>query len=76
MAHALTVRRIGNSLGLILPKPVLDMLGVRAGEKLFAVRTAEGIRLTAYDPDFAAVVESTRDYMHRHRNALRELAER
>ena len=38
--------------------------------------TPEGIRLTAYDPDFAAAIESTRDYMRRHRNALRELAER
>jgi putative addiction module antidote len=76
MAHALTVRRIGNSHGLILPKQVLDALGVRAGEKLFAVRTPDGIRLTAYDPDFAAAMESTRDYMRRHRNALRELAER
>ena len=76
MAQALTVRRIGNSLGLILSKQVLDVLGVRAGEKLYAVRTPEGIRLTAYDPDFATVIESTRDYMRRHRNALRELAER
>jgi putative addiction module antidote len=76
MAQSLTVRRIGNSLGLILPKQVLDALGVRAGEKLFAVRTPEGIRLTPYDPDFAAAIESTRDYMRRHRNALRELANR
>ena len=76
MAQALTVRRIWNSLGLILSKQVLDVLGVRAGEKLYAVRTPEGIRLTAYDPDFASVIESTRDYMRRHRNALRELAER
>jgi hypothetical protein len=59
-----------------LPKPVLDALGVRAGEKLFAVRTPDGLRLTAYDPDFATVIESTRDYMRRHRNALRELATR
>ena len=76
MAQALTVRRIGNSLGLILSKQVLDVLGVRAGEKLYAVRTPDVIRLTAYDPDFAAVIETTRDYMRRHRNALRELAER
>ena len=76
MAHSMTVRRIGNSYGLILPKPVLDALGVSAGDKLFAVRTPEGIRLTPYDPDFAAVVESTRDYMRRHRNAMRELAKR
>jgi len=76
MAQSLTVRRIGNSLGLILPKAVLDALGIGQGDKLFAVRTPDGIRLTPYDPDFAAVVESTRDYMRRHRNAMRELAKR
>ena len=30
--------------------------------------------LTPYDPDFETVMESTRDYMRRHLNALRELA--
>ena len=76
MAKSLTVRKIGNSVGLILPKAVLASLGVRAGDKLLAVRTPDGIRLTPYDPDFALVVESTRDYMRRHRNAMRELAKR
>ena len=35
MSHSLTVRKIGNSFGLILPKAVLDALGVRQGDKLF-----------------------------------------
>jgi putative addiction module antidote len=76
MTQSLTVRKIGNSFGLILSKPVLEALGVREGDRLFAVRTADGIRLTPYDPDFAAAIESTREYMRRHRNAMRELAKR
>jgi putative addiction module antidote len=76
MTKALKVRRIGNSYGIILSKEVLDALGLREGDALFVVRTQEGIRLTPYDPDFAAVVESNRDYMRRHRYAFRELAKR
>ena len=76
MARSLKVRRLGNSLGIILNRDVLDALGVAEGDQLFAVRTPEGIRLTPYDPDFAEVIESTRDYMRRHRTALHELAKR
>src|SRR2546428_8414873 len=76
MAKSLKVRKIGNSYGLILSKEMLDELGVREGDSLFPVRMPDGVYLTPYDPDFEAVMESTRDYMRRHRNALRELARR
>ena len=74
MADNVTVRRIGNSYGVILPKAELDKLGVVEGDKLFIVRTPEGLRLTPYDPDFAKVMEATREYMRDHRDALKELA--
>jgi hypothetical protein len=61
---------------VILAKDVIEALGVAEGDELFAVRTPDGIRLTPYDPDFASAIESTRDYMRRHRNALHELAKR
>lgn len=72
----LKVRKIGNSYGIVLPKRLIDELGVGQGDEMFWVRTPDGIKLTPYDPGFAAVVESNRDYMRRHRNALRELAKR
>ncbi|MCH7692591.1 MAG: AbrB/MazE/SpoVT family DNA-binding domain-containing protein [Proteobacteria bacterium] len=74
MADSVTVRRIGNSYGVILPKAELDKLGVVEGDKLFIVRTPDGIRLTPYDPDFAKVMEATREYMRDHRDALKDLA--
>ena len=74
MAAVVKVRKVGNSLGVILTKDVIDSLGVSEGDELFAVRSHEGIRLTPYDPDFAAAIVSTRDYMRRHKNALHELA--
>ena len=76
MAAVVKVRKVGNSLGVILTKDVVEALGVAEGDELFAIRTPDGIRLTPYDPDFATAIESTRDYMRRHRDALHELAER
>lgn len=74
MKTTLTVRKIGNSFGVILGKDALAELGIAEGDTLFVVRTPDGIRLTAYDPDFADALAASRDYMRRHRNALRELA--
>jgi putative addiction module antidote len=76
MAAPVKVRRVGNSLGVILSKEVVESLGVAEGDELFAIKTADGIRLTPFDPDFARAIESNRDYMRRHRNALRELSKR
>jgi putative addiction module antidote len=76
MAAIVKVRKVGNSLGVILTKDVIESLGVAEGDELFAVRTPDGIRLTPYDPDFATAISSTRDYMRRHRDALHELSKR
>ena len=76
MTSVVKVRKVGNSLGVILTRDVVDSLGVAEGDQLFAVRTPDGIQLTPYDPAFAAAVESNRDYMRRHRDALHELSKR
>ena len=76
MSAPVKVRKIGNSLGLVLTKDLTDALGVGQGDTLFAVKTPEGVMLTPFDPDFAAVLEQNRAYMRRHRNALKELAKR
>ncbi len=74
MSNSVTVRKIGNSQGVILPKAELERLGVSEGDKLFIVHTPDGIRLVPYDPDFAKAIETARDFMHRHRDTMRELA--
>jgi len=74
MSDTLTVRKIGNSHGVILPKAELEKLGVSEGDKLFVIRTPDGIRLTPYDQRFADAMEAARDFMHRYRDTLRELA--
>ncbi len=74
MSKPLKIRKIGTSLGVVLPKELLTELGVGEGDLLYPVRTPEGVSLTQYDPDFAEILDDSRDYMRRHRNAMRELA--
>lgn len=74
MPEALKVRKVGNSLGVILPRTTLEELNVKEGDELFVIYTPDGLHLTPYDPDFAEAVEDAREFMSTHRNAFRELA--
>jgi putative addiction module antidote len=68
------VRKIGNSLGVILPARALQQLRVREGDQLYLTETEDGLRVTAYDPDFDETMKVADDVMRRYRNTLRELA--
>jgi putative addiction module antidote len=71
----LKVRKFGNSLGVVLPKDVINRLQTGDGEKLFLIEAAEGdYRLTPYDPEFEKTMAKAEDVMSRYRNALRALA--
>lgn len=72
--EALTIRAIGNSSGVLLPKELLELLNVKQGDKLFVTRTPEGVVLKPYDEDFAEQMETLRNVMRDRRNLLRELA--
>ncbi|HEX8366432.1 MAG TPA: AbrB/MazE/SpoVT family DNA-binding domain-containing protein [Allosphingosinicella sp.] len=72
--NALTIKKIGNSAGLILPKDVLAQLGAEVGDTLSVVRTPRGIELAAADPEFDRQMAIARQVMEDHRQALRELA--
>jgi len=70
----LKIRAVGTSAGVILPKEALAHLGVREGDELFLVEQPDGYKMTPYDPDFEAQLESARKGMDAYRNTLRELA--
>jgi putative addiction module antidote len=72
--RTLKVRKIGNSLGVVLPKDVLAKLNVEEGAELTVTETPDGLILSAYDDEVARQIEIGRDLMKRYRNALRELA--
>lgn len=71
----LKVIAIGNSAGVILPKELLARLRVDKGDELYAVETPDGIRLTTYDPVFAAQMEVAEKIMRNRRDLLRKLAQ-
>lgn len=71
----LKVRKLGNSLGTLLPKDVVDHLGLAEGDRLFLVENKDGYRLTPYDPAFEEQMRIAEAGMGRYRNTLRKLAE-
>lgn len=75
MAIETKVRRIGNSLGIVLPKEALNALKVEEGATLYLTEAPEGaLRVTAGQPEFGKMMAIAERGMRRYRNALRELA--
>ena len=70
----LKVVKIGNSLGVILPKETAVRMRVEKGDELTCLETPAGIELTAYDPGFEKKLTVARRIARRYRNALRQLA--
>ena len=71
----LKITTIGNSAGVILPKELLARLRMEKGDALYALETPDGIRLTTYDPEFAAQMEVAEQIMRDRRDLLRKLAQ-
>jgi putative addiction module antidote len=69
------IRRIGNSLGIVLPKEALQSLKVEEGTTLYLTAApGNSLRITAEKPGFAEKAAIADSLMRRYRNALRELA--
>lgn len=71
----LKVTTVGNSVGVILPKEILERLRVTRGDSLYVIETKNGIELTSYNPHFAKQVEVAERVMREDRDALKKLAE-
>lgn len=75
MAMETKVRKIGNSLGIVLPKEAIHAMQVEEGATLYLTETPEnGLRVTPNQPGFKEKMEIADSLMRRYRNALRELA--
>jgi putative addiction module antidote len=69
------VRKIGNSLGIVLSKEALQALKVGEGVVLYLTEGAENsLRVSGGRPGFHEIMKLAEDGMNRYRNALRELA--
>jgi putative addiction module antidote len=69
------VRRIGNSLGVVLPKEAVSRLHADEGDLLFLIEEPNGAyHLTPYDPAFEKKMKKAEDIFNRYRNTLHSLA--
>ena len=75
MTKALKIRKIGNALGVTLPKYLLEQIGAGEGDVLYPVVTVNGLELSRFDPDFEDALDASRDFMRRYPNAMKKLAE-
>lgn len=68
------IRKIGNSEGIIIPKEMLQKLGLKAGDEVELKETESGLQIVGTTADLRAQLEAAREGMAKYRNALRELA--
>jgi putative addiction module antidote len=74
-ALSLKVRRIGNSLGVILPQEVLARLKVTDGEHVVLTETANGYAIAGDANDTAELMRLAEGIMQRRRKVLKALAQ-
>lgn len=74
MSLELKLRKIGNSVGVILPKEALSHLKIEEGDTVSLTETPDGYRLSQSQSDFAKTMSVMESLSKRYRNTLRELA--
>lgn len=72
--QTLKVRKIGNSLGVVLPKETLSNLRVGEGDELQITETETGLHLHRKDDEFEEHMRLVEKAMARYPNTLRALA--
>lgn len=70
----LKIRKIGNSLGVVLPKDVLEQLKVKEGDSLDVVPTPTGVMLAVSDEEVDRLMQIAERIMDENREVLRALA--
>lgn len=73
--RTLKVRRIGNSLGVVLPKDVLAKLRVGEGDQVMVSDTLNGVALSAQDNETIELMRLAEGIMAKRRKVLKALAQ-
>lgn len=71
---ALKLVKIGNSVGTIMPRELLERMHVGQGDQVFVTEAPDGYRITPHDPAFEEQMLVAQRIMKRDRKILRELA--
>ena len=75
MVTKLKITTVGNSVGVVLPREILERLRVEKGDSHFVTETPNGIELLPYDDEFAEDMALAERIMRDNRDLLRKLAE-
>ncbi|MFC6487573.1 AbrB/MazE/SpoVT family DNA-binding domain-containing protein [Nitratireductor sp. GCM10026969] len=70
-----TIRKIGNSEGVILPKELLERLNLKSGDVLNVLEDEEGLTLKPVDEAFERQMRAAQEIMDHYKVALQKLAE-
>ncbi|WP_407646990.1 AbrB/MazE/SpoVT family DNA-binding domain-containing protein [Henriciella mobilis] len=75
VSASMKVRKIGNSLGVILPRDILNTLGVEEGDTVDIVQTEDGrIELAVVDREADDLMSMAEEIMAENRAVLRAIA--
>jgi len=69
------VRKIGNSLGVILPKQLIEELHLKSGDKIRIERKGSNLELRPVDSEFEEWAEAYRQLNIDYKDVLKALAE-
>jgi antitoxin MazE len=68
------VRRVGNSLGITLPKTIVDNCHLTVGDELHLIETEQGVVLTPFSPKFSEWAKTYERTDRKYRNTLKALS--
>lgn len=74
MNAELKLVKVGNSVGVILPREVLNALRVGLGDKIFMSEQPDGFKVSAHDPAFVEAMTAAESIMREDRDILAVLA--
>lgn len=74
-ATAVKVTTIGSSVGIVLPREILNRLHIGKGDTVYLTESPDGFRISPYDVTFAKKVDILEQVMRENRDVLKKLAE-
>ena len=75
MSIKVRIRRIGNTVGVILPESMLESLNLYEGDLVFIEKQGDGISLSPRDPELNRVFHDSQSYMNLRKRALNQLVQ-
>jgi putative addiction module antidote len=70
----LQIKKIGNSTGLILPKELLQRLGLEQGDEVIVSESPDGLTISPYAEDDDETMRIARKVMKKYAGTLKALA--